>query len=177
MPFDPYAQLGLERDYDIDRARLQRAYLAAAAKWHPDRHADPVRKREAEQRSAEVNRARVLLENDEQRAGALLELLGGPGKSDDKSLPDGFLMDILEVRQELEEAVESGDAQGRGKVESWADEQRAAFRARVAELFGNVGDPPDADALAAIRLELNAWRYIERLIEQLDPSHATESQP
>ncbi len=176
MPFDPFATLGLGRDYDIDRAHLQRAYLTKAAKWHPDRFADPVRRSEAEQRSAEINRARVVLEDDEQRAEALLTFFGGPGKSDDKSLPDDFLMDILEVRQELEEAVHSGDAQGKQRVEQWAEQQRAAYRQRVGELFHSIGNPPDAHALRGIRLELNAWRYIERLIEQLDTAGSpTES--
>lgn len=168
--FDPFAVLGLERAYEIDRARLQRAYLAEAAKWHPDRFADPIERRDAEQRSADVNRARDILADDEQRADALLALLGGPGKSDDKSLPDGFLMDILEVRQQLEEAVESGDAQGRREVEQWADEQRAGYRRRVSELFRGAGGAADGEALGAIRHELNAWRYIERLIEQVDPA-------
>jgi hypothetical protein len=28
-------------------------------------------------------------------------------------------------------------------------------------------DPPRADRLAAIRQELNAWRYVERMLQQL----------
>ncbi len=169
--FDPFAVLGLERHYAIDRPRLQRAYLSEAAKWHPDRFADPIERRQAEQRSAEVNRAREILEDDEQRAEALLALLGGPGKSDDKSLPDGFLMDILEVRQQLEAAMESGDAQGKREVEQWADGQRGQYRRRVGELFDEAGPGRGSEALRAIRHELNAWRYIERLIEQIEPPH------
>jgi len=34
-----------------------------------------------------------------------------------------------------------------------------------------VGDPPDPALLGEIRTQLNAWRYIERLIEQLDPQY------
>ncbi len=171
MIVDPFAVFALPRTFEIDRAALQRAYLAEAARWHPDRFADPVQRREAESRSAEINRARVILEDDEQRADALLALLGGPGRSEDKSLPDGFLMEVMEVRERLEEAVASGDAQRRSEVQRWADERRAAHRRRVAELFasadGRAGDP----ALADIRREMNAWRYIERLIEQLDPDY------
>ncbi|MCC6908263.1 MAG: DnaJ domain-containing protein [Phycisphaerales bacterium] len=169
--FDPFAVLGLERTYDVDRARVQRAYLTEAAKWHPDRFADPVERRQAEQRSAEVNGARDILEDDEQRAEALLALLGGPGKGDDKSLPDGFLMDILDVRQQLEQAMEAGDAQARREVEQWADAQRAEHHRRVGELFGQAEQADGDSPLRAIRHELNAWRYIERLIEQIDPAH------
>ena len=32
----------------------------------------------------------------------------------------------------------------------------------------------DGAALGAIRVELNAWRYIERLLEQLDPGAGAE---
>lgn len=169
MPFDPFVTLGLPRGYAVDRAALQRAYLTRAAKWHPDRFIDPLERRQAEQRSAEINAARVALEDDEQRAAALLALLGGPGKSDDKSLPDGFLMEILDVRSELEEAMQSGDAAQKAGVEEWAEQQRTQYRDRVATLFNQAGEAPDEETLTAIRHELNAWRYIERLIEQLDP--------
>jgi hypothetical protein len=40
-----------------------------------------------------------------------------------------------------------------------------AYAGKVTRLFERQGD---AGALVAIRRELNAWRYIERLIEQLD---------
>jgi len=171
MPFDPFATLGLPRAYAVDRAALQRAYLTQAARWHPDRFSDLLQRRHAEQRSAEINAARVCLEDDEHRADALLAMLGGPGKSDDKSLPDGFLMEILDVRSELEAAMQSGDATRKADVQKWADVQRAEYRDRVASLFAQAGEPPDKATLNAIRRELNAWRYIERLIEQLDVSH------
>lgn len=171
MSPDPFAVFALPRSFEIDRATLQRAWLAEAARWHPDRFADPVKRREAEHHSAAINRARVILEDDEQRADALLALLGGPGRSDDKTLPDGFLAEIMQVREELQDAMASGDAQRRTEVQRWADEQRAAHRSRVAELFRRAGGRAGDPALTDIRRELNAWRYIERLIEQLDPDY------
>lgn len=171
MTFDPFAVFALPRSFEIDRAALQRAWLAEASRWHPDRFADPVQRREAEHRSAAINRARVILEDDEQRADALLALLGGPGRGEDKSLPDGFLMEVMEVREGLEEAVASGDGSRRAEVERWADEQRGAHRRRVADLFARGDGRAEGAALADIRRELNAWRYIERLIEQLDPDY------
>ena len=41
----------------------------------------------------------------------------------------------------------------------------------MTELFENVAANADAETLAGIRVQLNAWRYIERMIEQLDPAH------
>ena len=38
-------------------------------------------------------------------------------------------------------------------------------------MFQSLSSPPAAESLAEIRIRLNAWRYIERLIEQLDPGY------
>jgi hypothetical protein len=43
--------------------------------------------------------------------------------------------------------------------------QRGEYEGRVARLFAQGAETVE------IRRELNAWRYIERLIEQLDPNY------
>lgn len=164
---DPFALLGLSRRYDVDRSVIDAAYLRAVAALHPDRIADPVERAEAEGRAAEVNDARALLVDDERRANVLLQLLGGPEREVDKSLPDGFLMEIMEIRQDLETAIASADDAERQRFERWADDERNRYRAEVTEAFAAAGDDPDAAALGAIRTRLNAWRYIERMIESL----------
>ena len=102
-----------------------------------------------------------------QRAEALLARLGGAGKENDKSLPDGFLAQMLEVREEVEEAA--GDAAATAKWEAWAQAERSEHEARVAALFRRAlaSNPADTEALRQIRTQLNAWRYIDRMIEQL----------
>lgn len=160
----PYATLGLPRRFALHDAEIQRAYLAAAASVHPDlASGDP----EAPARAAALNAARDTLADPERRATALLHLLGGPSAAEDKSLPDGFLIDMLEVREQVE--ASRGDAEATARWERWADEQRDAFIQRVAALFEGAANDPARRA--AIRRELNAWRYIERLIEQLDPDY------
>lgn len=162
----PFETLGLAPVYRVDRDQIERAYRTRLASAHPDTASgglglDP----------ASLNKARASLLDDEQRAVALLELLGGPGASECKDLPDGFLMEMMDTRQQIEEAIESGGEQQRERWERWGIEQRRAHRERIAELFDALGDEPDARGLRAIRVELNAWRYIERLIEQLDPEY------
>src|SRR5205085_5199949 len=136
--------------------------LARAAAAHPDLGGGD----DAEHQSALLNRAKASLEDPERRAGALLARLGGPGKSEDKSLPAGFLMSMMETREAVEEALAGKDPRERQKWEAWATEQRGEYRRRVAALFDSLGASRDAATLRAIRQELNASRYIERLIEQ-----------
>lgn len=161
---DPFAALGLPRRFDLAPAAVLAAHLRKAAAAHPDRISDPMAQVQAAAEAARINDAKAMLMDDEQRANALLTLLGGPTKEQDKSLPDGFLIAMLQVREQMEAEVEQ-----RPKWEAWAAQQRAAYRQAAQDLFDRAQDDPAA--LRAIRRQLNAWRYIERMIEQLGNSH------
>jgi len=175
MPVDdPFALLDLPRRFDIDREALQAAYLRQSAALHPDRYFDPIEQAEAAERAAALNRARAELIDDERRANVLLALLGGPGKEQEKALPDGFLMEIMEIRQAMEEILATGDAAKRRDLEAWADHERHALLEKIVRLFrqatADASAPPAPGLLREIRIELNALRYIERMIEQLAPA-------
>ncbi len=170
MHGDPYDTLGLEPRFGITEEQIERAYLERIASAHPDRADDAPDLG----RSADLNEARRTLLNPERRAAALLARLGGPGAAEDKSLPDGFLMEIMETRSEIEqELTDDPSPQTRAKWQAWAEQQRRQYADRVSALFDRAapGADPDPAALREIRTLLNAWRYIERLIEQLDPDH------
>jgi molecular chaperone HscB len=169
MPDDPFALLGLPRRFTIDAKQLQAAWLRRTAALHPDRIADPMQQAEAARNAARINDARNALHDDEQRANILLALLGGPAKEQDKSLPDGFLVDMLDVRQQMEDAQASGDEAELGKFEIWANEQRAHYISQLTPLFDAAASSPDPVLLRGIRQFLNAWRYIERMREQVRP--------
>ncbi len=159
---DPFSALGLEPGFDLSSGSIERAYLTRAAALHPDA-SDPAEAAEAGRRMAALNDARKTLKNPESRARALLAVRGldEPG---DQSLPDGFLEEMLEVRMEIEGAVASGDEGERARWMAWAEERRRGHIDRTRAHFERTDGP-------AVRTELNAWRYIERLIEQLDPGY------
>ncbi len=167
MSSDAFAVLGLVRSYALTPAQIEAAYLSRAASVHPDLVGGDAD--EAARLAARLNEAKSTLEDPERRANLLLGLLGGPSKDADKSLPAGFLMEIMETRQEIEGAM--GDPARVAHWKGWASHQRAQYQTRVASLFGPAGHIPDQATLKSIRTELNAWRYIERLIEQLDPGY------
>lgn len=172
--FDPFEVLGLSRRFDIDVNAVQRAVLQRLARAHPDRQpgagTDPMVQARAEQESARLNQAKAILCDDEKRADTLVVLLGGPSKEDEKSLPDGFLMDMLETREQMEEALAADDRAQLDELKDWAEETRSAYISQTTELFTALSDGQEpADTLRQIRIVLNAWRYIERMIEQIDP--------
>lgn len=165
---DAFDLLNLPPAFDLDPAHLRRAYLLRSAQIHPDVAGQD---EEAARRSALLNEAKDALEDPERRADTLLLRLGGPPRERERSLPDGFLASIMETRMAVEEAIASGDPAERRRWEGWATDQRGRHIGRVGAMFAALGSPPAPDDLRAIRTELNAWRYIERLIEQLDPGY------
>lgn len=169
MP-DPFATLQLPRRFEVDPAELHRRYIQASAATHPDRYTDPVEQAQAAERAAEVNQAYAVLSDPERRADALLTLLGGPAKDEDKSLPPDLLMDMMEVRERLEDAVASNDQKELANLQAWANDQRESHLKKITALFHEVGDNTEtipADTAKAVRLELNTLRYIQRMLDQM----------
>lgn len=164
---NPFELVGVQERFPVDAGELHRAWLRATAKHHPDRAVD---QDAAHRMLSAVNEAYRVLSDPEKAANALLARLGGPGPEHAKALPDGFLMEMLDIRDELEEAKATKDPERIGKLEAWADEQRGMWLSRVSEQFAAHGE--GNDLRDAIRQSLNAWRYIERLIEQLDPGYS-----
>lgn len=156
MP-DAFDTLQLPARFDLAPQDIQRAYLARAA---------ALARETDEAVAAALNSARMTLEDPEKRASALLLRLGGPAKEADRSLPDGFLLEMMDVREQI--AAAHADAGAIDKWEDWGEHRRQIHIEAVGRLFANIGAAaPERAALLAIRRELNAWRYIERLIEQL----------
>lgn len=157
---NPFATLGLTVSFAIDANAIERAYLKRIAAAHPDRVGDS-----GAVDAATLNDARKCLLDDESRANAVLRLLGGPSPSEDRSLPDGFLMEMMSTRTSIEEDLENDPETARAEWSEWGNAQRAKL---IAEFGRLIEDPA---SLGACRTQLNALRYIERLIEQLDPEY------
>jgi DnaJ-class molecular chaperone len=62
---DFYELLGVT--HRSSEADIKEGYKRAAREWHPDRYSDPVRKREAERRMKNINRALEVLGHPEKR--------------------------------------------------------------------------------------------------------------
>ncbi|MGD9690986.1 MAG: iron-sulfur cluster co-chaperone HscB C-terminal domain-containing protein [Phycisphaerales bacterium] len=176
-PPDPFETLGLPARFDLDQAAIEQAYLSrTTAAFGPGggaggtRSAGGVGVGEPDPAiAARLNQARATLRDPEQRANALLARLGGPAKETDRSLPAGFLQEMMDVRERLE--AQRHDPQAIDRWEVWGERRRREHIAGVRELFARLepggGGPADPAVLALIRQRLNAWRYIERMLEQV----------
>lgn len=162
---DFFAAFDLPRAFPVDSADLEKRYTDLARLAHPDLAGpEPEAQIEAIELSARLNDAHRVLSDDEERGNYLLHLLGGPDRESDKSLPDGFLPQMMMIREELAEAQMEGEDERVAAIEEDAKATRAAHLQNIARLFAE-----PAPNFPAIRTELNVLRYFQRLLEQLHP--------
>ncbi len=164
---DPFDVLGLPPMVPVDPAALERAWLRRAAAVHPDGAAPGD---DALAEVARCNAAKEILADPERAANALLARHGGPTASEDDALPEGLLMEMLELRDALESAVDAARAGDASALERLREEVAARRAACAAEVHALLGGPAAQDEAArrAARQALNAWRYVERLAGQID---------
>jgi len=168
MP-DAFDILDVEPVYDLDMELLHRRLITLAAQAHPDRLTDPFEQAEAAERSAQINDAYRQLSDPQRRAEALLARLSSGPVSDDKALPPDLLMGMMEVREAMEDAVASSDAEALARLSQWAQSQKEQHLQRIAERFDQwLGQAIESDAAAAAtRMDLNALRYFQRMLDQM----------
>jgi molecular chaperone HscB len=159
---DPFALLGLAPSYDVDLAALERVFFERSKELHPDRAVGSTAAERvvALSRSRALNDAYQLIRKPVPRAEYLLAQAGF-AIGDNERLDPGFLMEILELREELAAARVAGDTALVGKL---AGEMRARQNLAVSEMSALFA----AGEFAAIKERLIALRYIKRYLEECD---------
>lgn len=169
---DPFDVLGLEARFELDLGALDARQRELSRALHPDRYAGrgSAERRQALSRSIEVNDAVRLMKDAVRRAEALLARHGVElSEKDPGAQPSqAFLMDVLELRDEL------GGAQRRADLEK-VERLAQGFRASETELLSVLAErfaalPPNQPWSAAdvepITHKLGELRYLRRLLEE-----------
>jgi molecular chaperone HscB len=170
---DHFARLGLPRRFSLDAAELERQYLAQTRAVHPDYHAGgPTADLAASlELSAALNEAYTTLRDPFRRAEYLLALEGGPSASEQKQMPPAFLAEMLEAREQIEEAKAGGNTclARIAELQSQFQSQYDDLLADAGRCFENLGSGVDrAKEQAGIRSLLNAAKYVRGLIRDLN---------
>ena len=99
-------------DYNIDLATINKNYLELQRAVHPDRHANASSRDKlmSVQSAAEINDALQTLKHPVKRAEYMLSELGVDIRAEQQTLQDPlFLMQQMELREELEELASAND--------------------------------------------------------------------
>lgn len=154
--------LGLPAAYEIDPAALEKAYFERSKELHPDRYASAP----AAERVAALSKARALndayqtLKKPVPRAEYLLEQ-AGLSIGDNERLEPEFLMEILELREELAEARHAGQTAEVGRLQGVMAGRRKAVIATLPALFADKN-------YVAVKRQLIVLRYLDRYLEECD---------
>jgi len=176
---DYFAALGLPKRYDLAETEIATAYRAKARETHPDRFAggDAETIAAATRHSASVNDAYRTLIDPVARANYLLLACGGPGSDEVRDVPGNLLVEVMAWREEIDAANASGDAGALARHREAIGHKRGDALAAVADAAGMLDRAGDDDK-RAMRIELNAIKYYDNLLEQLatDPLAGHETQ-
>jgi molecular chaperone HscB len=172
---DRFAVLGLPRKFEVDLGAAEAAYKELSRQLHPDRFAkaDPRARKAALGRTVEINDAWRTVKDPVRRAEYLLELAGyalGAGeksaemsKTRKVSAPPTFLVEIMELREELAAAQKEGDAV---KLAFMSEDMRGRAAAAMKTIGTSIdgGTPESLDEAARALMSL---RYYQRFLDEV----------
>ncbi|MBP7934772.1 MAG: Fe-S protein assembly co-chaperone HscB [Phycisphaerae bacterium] len=169
--FDSFELFSINREYDIDPKVLHHKYLCLSRVIHPDLASGEAghQRSQSLNLSAELNRAYDTLRDPVARAEYLLSLAGGPRSFENKTVPQELLVQVLEFREEIEDARASDDTATLQAIQQQLLGRREATLARIAELARGLetGDPQNRIRL---REQLNTVKYWNNILEQIPPT-------
>jgi molecular chaperone HscB len=159
---DAFGLLGLPAQLDLDPHVIERAFFDKSKELHPDRFANaPAAERVAAlSKSRALNDAYQVLKKPVPRAEYLLAR-AGVTIGDNEQLDPTFLMEILELREELAEARVAKRTSEIEKLCGVMKQRRRAAVDSLTHLF-------ERNDLAAIKKQLIVLRYLDRYLEECD---------
>ncbi len=141
---------GLAPAFALDAAALERRYREIQSQVHPDRfaHAGDAERRASLQWTTRVNEAYRTLMDPVQRAKHILELHGiDLGFETNTQMPAEFLMQQLELREDLEGAVTGKDADALDRMRSELAASRKSLERQIGEAIDSRKDYAGAAGL------------------------------
>lgn len=168
-----FTLLNMPQSFALDLALLEKNYFELQKKHHPDRlvGADAHKRAAAVDLSMRLNDAYDTLKNPLSRAEYMLQLQGI--FHDDSTRPEQtLLMEILELREQMQEA-----AQNKTALKPLIDDTKKAMQL-CTDALEDVFDAEDFEAASALVLRLNylgkALEEALMLVYQAKAQHETE---
>ena len=167
---DVFQVFGLNYTYAYDAELLERRYLELSKLTHPDHQetSDEASKQRVINVSAWVNQSYRDIRDSLFRAEFLLSLLETRNqcRTNSKKLPGTFLMDMLELQEELENPATRVDEDRLEEISEQAEKSRKNALKSVGVDLDNCLDSEfvDKESLQNLRNQLNTIRYFDRIL-------------
>jgi molecular chaperone HscB len=168
LPHNHFELFELPPAYAIDLGTLEQSYRKLQSLVHPDRYASAgeAEKRASLQWTTRVNEAYGTLKDPVQRGKHLLELRGvDVAFETDTRMPPDFLMQQMELREDLEAAIEKRDLAFLDALSGKLLSQRNALERDIAESIDEKKDY--AEAAARVRKLM----FLQRINAEVDAAY------
>ena len=159
---------GLPASFGLDQTALEKAYLEIQSRVHPDRfaHAGDAERRASMQWTTRVNEAYRILRSPVQRAKHILELHGVDVEFETNTqMPTDFLLQQLELREELEAARQKKDA-------ALLDGLKKSLQGQKLLLEGEIGNAIDRNQdYQGAAGQVRKLMFLDRLDAEIDEAY------
>ncbi|MEN0006096.1 MAG: Fe-S protein assembly co-chaperone HscB [Bacteroidota bacterium] len=167
---DYFAFYEIPVSFKVDEGALKRIFYANSKKYHPDFYT-----LESEAKQAEIlelstlnNKAYQTLSDFDRRMKYVLDLKGVLGEEGKNTIPQDFLMEMMEVNEELMELEFDFDASKLAQVKTAITEKEASLYTAIASVVENYNATTSDDSeLQAIKDYYLKKRYLLRIQENL----------
>jgi molecular chaperone HscB len=151
----------------VDKEQLKRQFFSLSRRYHPDHFAvgSDEEQSEALDRSAELNKAYKTLNNEDETIRYLLQLNGLLAEEDKTQLPQAFLMEMLEVNEELADANHS-DPEEKDKVVRKLESIRKEIYEPVQDIMESDQKAISQEELLRLKDYYLKKKYLKRLAAQ-----------
>ena len=116
----------------VDATSIKKRFYELSRKYHPDFFSNSASEEQddALEMSALVNKALKVLSNPDETIKYVLQLKGLLEEEEKYQLPNDFLMDVMDINEQLMDAKMDGD-----------DEQMVALKQQIADLQKKIYEP------------------------------------
>lgn len=169
-PKNHFELFGLQPAFALDSEALERAYREIQSQVHPDRfaHAGDAERRASLQWTTRVNEAYRTLKHPVPRASHILSLNGvDVAFETNTAMPQNFLMQQMELRETLEDAVATKNLPALASLQSKLDDDQRALERQIATA---IDQKKDYAAAAGLVREL---QFLEKLEAEIDAAYET----
>ncbi len=158
---------GIPVQFKVDKASLQQKYFELSRKYHPDFYINGSEdeKNVALEKSALLNKALKTFRNPEETIKYVLQLKGLLEEEEKYELPPGFLMEVLEINEELMEMDKSHMPQ----LESRIAEIQTEIYEPVKEIVEHYQEGAATEKeLLQVKEYIYKKKYLDRIRQQLN---------
>lgn len=160
---------GFEPEFDIDEKLLRQKYLQINRDFHPDFFAlNPEKQVEALQISSYNNDAFKTLETFDKRVAYYLSLYGLYDKESKAELPPDFLMEVIDLNEEVADAQFDHDANTLNAVKEKITKMMQECVDKLVEIGKQLKGQEERDTLhQAAKTEFQKYKYFSRLLSKI----------